>query len=127
MKPSDLIFQTVKESRGWYFVEYAPPICSHRFAILELVFPDPVDKRKIVPAMESELRKWLDRYPIPIMVSAFDGKGSVIHLEPVKSCSHLMGFRSKESDQTVSHWRLVKDEELPVDALDLEHLKKVYH
>lgn len=90
-----LFFGQVKEDRGWYFVEYSPPIDSYRFAVLNVVVPDETDKAKIAQAMETELCGWLGRYPIPLMVSAFDATGSLIHLQPTKDCNFLIGFVPK--------------------------------
>jgi|GEM_PF-2754212 len=34
MRLNELRFDTLKEARGWYFVEYAPPIHGNPFAIV---------------------------------------------------------------------------------------------
>jgi hypothetical protein len=107
-------------------VEYSPPQESVRFATLDLVIPTDEDKAKIVQAMESELRDWLGRYPIPLMVSAFDATGSLIHLDPVKDDNFLIGFVLKGQEAASLNWRPLKDQELPDDALNRDHLRKVY-
>jgi hypothetical protein len=122
-----IIFEKTKELRGWYFVEYSPPVESYPFAMVDLVILNSTDKAKIAEAMESELKTWLARYPIPVMVSAFDDKEDLIHLEPVKNCNHLMGYLPKGQQSPIFHWRLLKEGELPNDALDQNYLKKVYH
>lgn len=126
MKPEQIFFQSIKEDRGWYFVEYAPPNPSYRFATLQLVIPSDAMTRAIAEAMEVELHHWLGRYPVPIMVSAFDAKGDLIHLPDVRKSSHLIGFLAADGQAVQSHWRLLKDEELPDCALDQEYLKSVY-
>jgi len=126
MDTEKLFFGQVNENRGWYFVEYSPPIDSSRFAMLKVVVPDETNKAKIVQAMETELRGWLRRYPIPLMVSAFDAAGSLIHLEPIKDCNFLMGFVPKGQVTASLNWRLLKDEELPDDALYRNYLKTLY-
>lgn len=126
MKTNDLYFEQVKEHRNQYFVEYKPPIPSYRFAILNLVFLNPADKKNIAELMETELDYWLKRYPIPIMVSAFDEKGDSIHLSSVKDCDHLIGFIEKGAVEPRRIWRLVKDDELPIPALDKNYLRRVY-
>jgi hypothetical protein len=45
-------YEPVKESRGWYFVEYYPPINGARFATLSLVITENASPIKIVAAME---------------------------------------------------------------------------
>jgi hypothetical protein len=126
MNSSKIFFNSIKEDRGWYFVEYSPPQESVPFATLNLVIPDDLDKAKIIQAMETELRGWLVRYPIPIMVSAFDATGSLIHLDPIKECSSLIGFLPKGQESVNLSWRLLKNEELPDEALNRDHLKNVY-
>ena len=127
MSSEKIIFGKKEEHRSWYIVSYSPPIESFRFASIDLVILDSVDKTKIAEAMESEARLWLTRYPIPVMVSAFNDTEDVIHLEPVRSCSHLMGFSSSEQLNPSLHWKLLKEVELPDNALDRNYLKKVYH
>src|SRR5277367_4050233 len=105
MYAQKIFFKPIQEDRDWYFVEYSPPLESHRFATLKLVIPGKVEKAKIVQAMETELAGWLARYPIPLMVSAFDATGSLIHLAPIKECDFLMGFEPKGQKTITSDWR----------------------
>lgn len=126
MTVEKVFFDSVKEDRGWYFVEYSPPIPSYRFATLNLVVPEDSDGTQVARAMEDELTRWLKRYPIPLMVSAFDGKGDLYNLTEVRSCGHLIGY-SDGSNQEIRHfWRLLKDSEIPDDALDSSYLKEIY-
>jgi hypothetical protein len=70
-------YMPVKENRGWYFVEYHPPVNNFKFVNLQLIItienPREMD---VVNAMEKELIEWLNQYPVPLYVSAFDNKGS---------------------------------------------------
>lgn len=68
----DRKYMPIKENRGWYFVEYHPPVGDFKFASLHLVITieDPI-KVNICNAMEKELSDWLDRYPVPLFVSNF--------------------------------------------------------
>jgi hypothetical protein len=127
MSSDKIIFEKTKEHRGWYFVEYSPPIEGYRFAMVDLTILHSTEKIKIAEAMESELKIWLARYPIPVMVSAFDDKENLIHLEPIKDCGHLMGYLPKDQQSPLCQWRLLKDGELSDAALDRNYLKKVYH
>lgn len=126
MDVNKLFFGTIKEDRGWYFVEYKPPIPSYRFATLSLVVPEAVDVAKVMGAMETELKTWLARYPIPVMVSAFDGKGDLYDLRTVRGSSHLIGFINKTSQEVCQFWQLLEDKEIPADALDAGYLRKIY-
>jgi hypothetical protein len=122
-----LRFETVKQDRGWYFVEYLPPNPGVRFATLSLTIPgEPRPPEDIAKAMEAELIIWLKKYPIPVMVSAFDASGSLLYLDGARPCSHLTGFLHPETFDIVRDWRLHRDEELPKDALDKSYLEEIY-
>lgn len=125
-KAEKIFFDSIKEDRGWYFVEYSPPIPSFRFATLQLVTPDEVKKEDIALAMEVEIKLWLARYPIPLMVSAFDAKGDLYDFAGIRESNHLMGFLGEDSNELRSYWHLLKDEELPDHALDQAYLKAAY-
>lgn len=77
--------------------------------------------------MEAEARLWLARYNVPVMVSAFDDKENLIHLDSVKPSSHLIAFRDQKKAAPTFFWREVKDAELPDGALDRSELTKIYH
>lgn len=122
-----LFFQSTKEDRGWYFVEYRPPIAGYRFATLQLVIlENSKGSEEIAESMEAELVIWLERYPIPIMVSAFDDSGDLVNLENSRGCDHLIGHIDKQAHKVIREWRLLKNEELPRDALDTSYLRKIY-
>ena len=126
MNSEKIFFNSIKEDRGWYFVEYSPPQESARFATVDLVITADRDKTEIVQALETEVRAWLARYAVPLMASAFDATGTLIHLDPIKECNSLMGFLPKGQEAMQLSWRLLKNEEMPNDALNREHLKSVY-
>lgn len=121
-----LFFNTLKEDRGWYFIEYKPPITSYRFATLNVVVPNSVGVAQVADAMETELKLWLARYPIPVMVSSFDGKGTLYNLRTVRPSNHLIGFIDKKSQEVCLFWRLLENKEITDDALDTDYLKKIY-
>jgi hypothetical protein len=76
--------------------------------------------------MEFELSDWLARYPVPIMVSAFDSKGDLIDLSVVRECSHLFGWRDPGGESVNAHWRVVKSEEFPGPDLTSSTLRRIY-
>ena len=122
-----LFFEATKEDRGWYFIEYRPPISGYQFATLGVVVLESARMREDIAAvMEAELVIWLERYPIPIMVSAFDDTGSVIALDGHRTCSHLIGYIDAQTNKVVREWRLLANDELPTDALDASYLRKIY-
>jgi len=122
-----LFFEAMKEDRDWYFVEYRPPIAGFPFATLQIVVPNiAVTPDAVAAAAEDELTLWLTRYPIPIMVSAFDATGDLIHLEHIRGCNHLVGFIDDHTGKVIREWRLLTNQELPNDALEPSYLKNVY-
>jgi hypothetical protein len=118
-------YEPIKENRGWYFVEYNPPRNGERFAGLQLVIIESASQNKIADAMEQELKNWLKRYPIPIMVSSFDNKGDLYSLGKARTCDHLIGFFNKDN-QIRLQWKLLKDEVIPDTALNREYVDRLY-
>ncbi len=122
-----LFFEATKEDRGWYFVEYRPPISGYQFATLDVVVLDSArSPEDIASTMETESVIWLERYPVPIMLSAFDDTGKLIGLEGHRPFSHFTGYIDTKTNKTVREWRLITSDELPKDALDTAYLRKVY-
>jgi hypothetical protein len=91
-----------------------------------LVFPDQLAVEEIVTTMVAEASQWLRRYPIPVMVSAFDDTGVPVHLAPTQGCDHLMALPGREGEQPQLSWRLLRNDELPENGEDVQHLKQVY-
>jgi hypothetical protein len=126
MRRNEQIFWgVVKELRKDYFVEYRPPFEGHKFATLQLTFLGRVEFSYIAEAMELEAAKWHQRYPLPIMISAFDNAGDLVHLEPTRSDHHLIVFGNPEGVLEL-HWRRVADEELPTDALNRDLMLELF-
>jgi hypothetical protein len=122
-----MFFEAVKEDREWYFVEYRPPSTGNQLATLAVVVLQSNRAREdIASTMEAELIIWVERYPIPIMVSAFDDTGGVIPLGGNRQCDHLIGYIDSQTKKVVHEWRLLTNEELPKDALDISYLRNVY-
>lgn len=126
MSDERLIFTPVKAYRGWYVVEYGPPVYRTPFATISLTIIEPAEPAAVAEAMESELSGWLARYPVPIMVSAFDIKSDLIDLTAVREFSHLFGWRAQGADTVEVHWRLVQSTELPTLDLTSSALRRIY-
>jgi hypothetical protein len=101
-----LFFQAIKEPRGEYFVEYQPPVADHDFATLSLVFPNAGEPSQAADFMELELRRWLARYPVPLMVSAFDGSGSLLRVKGNGDRSHLVGWTASGNGEVSCSWNI---------------------
>jgi hypothetical protein len=126
MKKQDrLFFQTLKEKRNNYFAVYIPAGVGDRFASLQLVFPNAIEKELVPSLMENELRYWLARYDIPTMVPAFNESGTGIHIEPVKSSNYLMGMNSG-GNNVLCIWGPISNDGVPTNGLDKNYLKRIY-
>lgn len=126
MAPDDIRFGSVKEDRGWYFVEYSPPIANYRFSTLQLSIVEPHDEEVVAIAMEAEASRWLGRYPVPIRATAFSVEGDVLSLTVVRPINHLMAWVEPAEASPVLRWELVQNDVLPDVALDRENLKKIF-
>lgn len=126
MTEEKLFFSSIKEIREKYFVEYSPPHHGYRFATLSLTYTEKIGLDKVAKEIEIEGRLWLQKYPIPVMVSAFDESGSFIHLDEVRPESHFTCFYGSDSRSVEGHWELLKDEVIPSRALNREYLLEVY-
>jgi hypothetical protein len=116
--PDELRFEPLRQGRGWYFVEYSPPLPNYRFSTLRVVVVDEQPAGRIAEVMENEATAWLRRYPIPLMVSAFNPVEDLIDLSSVRPCNHLMAVARGPDHKPTFHWRLLSNDELPEYALD---------
>ena len=119
-----LHFDSIKERNYTFFVEYNPPIHNTPFATLSITFPAGVEIYEVINLIECQAKKWLERYPIPVMVSAFDKFGGLIDLSDIKGSSHLISF--KRNNKIECHWELLNDEQFPQDALNVLFLLDTY-
>lgn len=121
-----LVFDTIREDRGWYFVEYHPPTIDSLFAQLSLVIMEDHDLSEVALAMEKELVQWLKRYPLPLMISASDRHDSVIRLTGVRSSDHLIGYVDATSGDILSFWRLLRNAEFPSGPISKDRLLSIF-
>lgn len=114
MTPDEIRYDSIKASRGWYYVGYSPPVLDFPFSTLQLTIEQDAEREVVAVAMESEAREWVSRYPVPVMVAAFALDEILIKLEGVRPCDHLMAWPS--NDGVEMQWRLVPNDELPTTA-----------
>jgi len=126
MEPGELEFSTVKEHRDWYFVEYYPPRGADWLASLNVVVLGAVEEERVAHAMEAEARRWVARYPGPLMVSAFAEVGDLISLDGVRDCDHLMAYPDADSGELHVEWRLIPDAEVPGKLMTDDERLRVY-
>jgi hypothetical protein len=125
MTPDEIRFDSLKEDRGWYYVEYLPPIANYRFSTLQLSVVEARDTATVVAAMEFEAREWLRRYPVPLMGTAFSADGSVLSLSGVRPVDHLMAWSEPGCHEPVLRWEICGNDVLPDVALNRDWLKEV--
>lgn len=117
----------IREGRRDYFVTYQPADDRFSFALVDLVFPGGrIEDIRVAQAMEDEFEIWLKRYPVPVMVSAFDAKEDLIGVHGDAGESHLMGYRDSRTGEFVRRWGLLKENELPAEQTNAEHLQSAY-
>ena len=126
MAPDGARFESLKEDRGWYFVEYSPPLVRYRFSIIQLSCVEPKNAAAIADAMEAEARIWLHRYPLPVMVTTFSSAGDVISLSGVRPSDHLIAWDQRPGGEPTLQWRLVPNDELPDIALDRDFVETLF-
>lgn len=126
MSEEKLYFAILKEGRDDYFVEYRPPIHGSPFATLQLTYPNRVALSLVAAAMEREGVLWFSRFPLPVMVSAFDEFGDLLNFDGVRPENHVFVLWIDENNAIEKRWNLLGNEELPAEALKLDVLLKIY-
>ncbi len=117
----------IKEHRGSYFVIYKPADVNSSLASVSLVFPETmVEATEVRQAMEQELKRWLNRFAVPVMLSAFDAKGDLIHFSEEPYESHLMGYIDPHSGGVVQKWGLFEEDEMPSEQKEAGYLERIY-
>ena len=76
--------------------------------------------------METEVRMWLARYPVPLMATAFSADGDVLSLKGVRPIDNLMAWLCLPETEPVLRWELVANAELPDIALDREFVEGIF-
>lgn len=115
----------LKESRDGFYIEYRPPIPKCRFATLNLIFLNQYSEPEIIQIMEDESKNIINRFPIPVMVSAFNDLGDLLLLHE-KTQSYLIAFRSITSKIIEFHWEEISDARIPDIALDSDYCNKIF-
>jgi len=117
----------IKKHRGKYYVEYKPAIWCSPLATVNLTFPQPIVDVEIVRnAMEQELGCWLNQYPVPVVVTAWDAKDDIVHVSSKDDESHLFGYVNQHTGQIVKFWKLPGSNELPKEQMKEEYFSLVY-
>jgi len=126
MKAHEFIFCSVKEDRGWYFVEYSPPKGENPFSLLNLCVVEERSPTEIAEALESEAEAWLRRYQVPLMATAFSADDSVLPLQGVRLNDKMLAWPDPQTNEPVLLWEIVPNEAIPTPAKDREALRKIF-
>jgi len=99
-----LFFESIKEHRGTYFTEYHPPTPSMPLATLFLVFTKLIEPPQAAALLEEETRRWLTRYPIPLMASALDEKEDLISVRGSNDNNRLCAWILPNTNEIALSW-----------------------
>lgn len=105
-----LYFDRIKEDKGIYFVEYQPPVSQNAFATINLVYPQKYELQAVADVMKEEVDNWLARYPVPLMVSAWDASENRIRPHGDVDEGYLYGWQLFPAETMSYSWRA---DELP--------------
>jgi hypothetical protein len=126
MQAHEFRFGSVKEDRGWYFVEYSPPMENYLFSLLQLTVVEERSLREVAESLESEARLWLRRYPVPLMATAFSANDSVLSLEGIRPLDNLMAWSDPNTKEPILRWEIVPNAALPNTAHNRQALRKLF-
>jgi hypothetical protein len=116
-----------KEHRGSNFVTYQPADSPTSFACVDLVFHEKIPAfGEIRRSMEQEMKLWLTRFPVPVIISSFDATGSFIHLPEDDGGSTLMAYIDPQTGVITKRWGLFEKSEMPMYQMTAEYFTEVY-
>lgn len=117
---------SVKEKRTNYIAEYKPADSNSFLAYLCVTYKDRnLDSQSIKQNIESEFSYWINKYPVPLMVTAFDYKGDMLQINDSFESS-LIGFKDINTNTIVKHWKTLKDKEFPEIQKTIEYQHRIY-
>jgi hypothetical protein len=99
-----LYFESIKESRGNYFVEYQPPVGDGQIANLTLVYSNEFKVDEVGERMRAEMVHWIARYPVPVMVGACDAAENTIRPNGNDDDGYLIGWLEPATRNVASAW-----------------------
>lgn len=119
-----IYFDTIKKKSDRFFIEYHPPIPGGLFAGLSVNYIDDIDLDGAANELLIQSHKWINKYPVAIMASAFDRTGSFIDFSPLKGGGHLTLILTNGVTQEC--WGLVADSEFVDGPLSRDNLLNIY-
>jgi hypothetical protein len=100
-----LYFDSIKEGRGSYFVEYHPA-ASPTFATLSITYSESYDPASVADTLKAEVARWLARYPVPIMAWAYDAADNTIRPNGNADDGLIVGWYAPGTTTFTYAWRL---------------------
>lgn len=111
-------------ARECYIVHYHFASSSY-LATLELTYINEVPEKQIIDDVEREFLTFIEKYPLPLMASAFDAKGDLINLESKGEWPHLCGHLN-DSEKIVYGWKYFSEASIPSFQKEEDYRDKVY-
>jgi len=84
-----------------------------------------VPEQQVIADVEREFKIWFEKYPVPLMVFAFDVHGNVIHLKEKSHGSDFRGFLDADQ-KIVSGWQSFSVKSIPAIYKSDEYRDKCY-
>jgi len=116
---------SIKKSGDGYYVEYCPTRSSY-LASLSITLMTDYTPKEMVDIIEREFLYWIDKYPVPLMASAYNSKEDLIRLENITGCNQYCGFYNPEMKETIKAWKLFTSADIPDAVKTEEYQDKVY-
>ena len=105
-KREPIYFDAIKQSRSSYFVEYRPPISDGPISTLSIVYPESFELNSVAETMKVEAAYWLARYPVPIMIWAYDSAENQIRPHGDDDDGLLIGWYPPGSTTFACAWKV---------------------
>jgi hypothetical protein len=121
-----LYFDAIKESRDSYFVEYKPPANNNTFAILNVVFPGVYDLTEVKDVLLVEMKLWLVRYPVPVMISAWNVAENIIRPNGYSDDACLIGWYAPGTSDVAWSWKISEIPAFLNEAKNLPDWRTIY-
>lgn len=114
-----------KEKREDYYVTYHFANSYSFLANLSITYIIACPEDRVISDIEKEFRIWFERYPVPLMASAFDFEENLIDLPSRDDWSHYSGYQTLEG-KLVCGWYHMKNSDIPDFCKTEQYQEKIY-
>lgn len=122
---ADLVFKSIKESRGdRFFVEYTPPFEGNTFASLSLVYAAESPIAQIRNDLKQEAMRWIHRYDFPLVASAWSDDDALVDVSSGQDQNHVLAWN--ENGQSRILWGRLAEFRIPEAASDQASLRRIF-